>query len=536
MAHLLTSDIIYLICLEINNVKIINKFRLASPHTYNIINNMTLKEIRVETSLLNYVKNKEYYKQFAAEIVYPNRKTLRYLKKDIEILKECKDVDIMDLTDCDSLVDISVLDGIRTIILKNCQNIKSVNCIQNSAILYLQNCYLITDVSKLGMGKLKKLFLINCIRVNNFENLHNINYMLHIEKSNISDVSQMTHIRNLSLTDCKYIKEFNNARNKFLNIKFCSINNLNNPKVDTLSLDDCHNLDSIYNLECEEICILKCNNLTNITLSPNVNIKVAVLGYLQNFSKFNLFIPYDTYMIINCDQLITLKDLEYITLKKLQIYDCINLIDISSIKTIRVKELKLYNIHISDISSLYNIKNVCITSCLNITDFSPLKNAEVLYITNCNIEDVYPLRRVKNVNFTNCKLLKDVSSLCNCDRLYLTDCDAIIDISYLKNVNNLILDRCIGVDDISELKDGSMQILSLTDMYKITDVSILKNTPLKNLTINNMKGITKLDFRNTKIESILITNCDNLTEVLYDNIKTINIYNCKNLNSISSMV
>ena len=85
-----------------------------------------------------------------------------------------------------------------------------------------------------------------------------------------------------------------------------------------------------------------------------------------------------------------------------------------------------------------HVLSVALFECPNVTDLSPLRGVNTLYLEGCSgVTDVSALGGVHTLYLRDCEKITDVSALGGVDTLSLTGCEKITDVSAICGVPNL---------------------------------------------------------------------------------------------------
>jgi hypothetical protein len=232
-------------------------------------------------------------------------------------------------------------------------------------------------------------------------------------------------------------------------------------------------------------------------------------------------------------------------LKKLNLSDCRNLEDISHLKSnTKLQELKLSETKVSDLKHLKNlkdlvlldlfgcyeitdikcishIKNLDLSFCEQIYDFSYLGDNDELHLSYTEISDVSNLARVKKLDISSCHNIHDISILVNVESIDIRLSFGITDISMLRNIKEISASY-IGYDDLYPFtiaenisirinddinEDFSFKIFknckTLEIDFTIHNGEIVVDKSFENLTINGNRNVVIL---NEKVNILRISN------------------------------
>lgn len=108
-----------------------------------------------------------------------------------------------------------------------------------------------------------------------------------------------------------------------------------------------------------------------------------------------------------------------------------------------ITSLDISSTPIENIGFCCGIKNVILSGCINIKDFSPLTEAESIDISYTKITNITGMK-AKNINASKCKSLSKISLLDNIETIDVSFTN-INDISMLVNAKRII---CVGCRNI----------------------------------------------------------------------------------------
>jgi hypothetical protein len=164
------------------------------------------------------VDDKYFIKNFKNEkIIHLDRKmSCVYIKdKNIriklnKIMKNLnKKLDI-NLDNCYTLIDTSILSYVHSLTLFNCVNIIDVSSLGSLYKLNLSDCYSIKNVKSLGL--IHELNLSSCFGVKDVSMLKSVHTLNLSNCTNVKDISMLTSVHTLDVTNCRNIKDIGNLR------------------------------------------------------------------------------------------------------------------------------------------------------------------------------------------------------------------------------------------------------------------------------------------------------------------------------------
>ena len=172
---------------------------------------------------ITYKLNRDYSLMYYNDILFRQR----VLNKIFNPYKQLH----LDLSDC-NITDVSALNNVHTLNLRNCYKITDVSALGNVHTLDLFRCYKITDVS--ALGNVYDLDLTYC--------------------GDITDVSALGKVNTLDLSNCKQITDVSALGN-----------------VHILDLRECNQLTDVSASNVHTLDLRECNQLTDVTALRNVN-------------------------------------------------------------------------------------------------------------------------------------------------------------------------------------------------------------------------------------------------------------------------
>ena len=350
-------------------------------------------------------------------------------------------------------------------------------------------------------------------------------------ENNAKNLEELS-INSNDITDIHNIKQFTNLTYLSIVTNFITDNSIfsymsNNLVELNLPYYKGDSIDKIINL-----VKLKKLNLKYSSISDIYQIRI-----LENLEELNF--EHNT-NLVNIFPISFLKNL-----KKLNLSDCRNLEDISHLKSnTKLQELKLSETKVSDLKHLKNlkdlvlldlfgcyeitdikcishIKNLDLSFCEQIYDFSYLGDNDELHLSYTEISDVSNLARVKKLDISSCHNIHDISSLVNVESIDIRLSFGITDISMLRNIKEISASY-IGYDDLYPFtiaenisirinddinEDFSFKIFknckTLEIDFTIHNGEIVVDKSFENLTINGNRNVVIL---NEKVNILRISN------------------------------
>jgi len=176
---------------------------------------------------------------------------------DFSALSSVKKVSI---EHCKGLTDTSlkVLSNNHTLVIYDCE-IEDISCLKNVRDLTLRTCRHIRDVSSLGTGTIKKLYL-GCMNIEDISTLGTIHTLI-MDGLPINDVSWLKNVHTLTISQCNLIDDISDLKNVH---KLClydcpSINTVGMlNSVHSLTITECHNIKDLFSLNNKKLRINSC--------------------------------------------------------------------------------------------------------------------------------------------------------------------------------------------------------------------------------------------------------------------------------------
>ena len=354
--------------------------------------------------------------------------------------------------------------------------------------------------------------------------LHNVPNLcaLDVDQSSITTlVLYKTGIKNLDLINCLTLKELNCYDNSNLtqinlgrnldiekiNCRNTSISSLDISSGSQLKEVDCSftNISSLTINDCSSLETLKCSHsqIQNLRLHG-----AQLLSYLDY--SFNPVVSVDIDMYDNLKTL----DCSY-TNVPLDITNCFLIESVNYTKTgltgeldmSRFKELISIQVGVNQLTQI-NVSNLNKLRILNVgdnqltqLDVSNLDKLEYLNFAN---------NLISSIDLTGCSSLRSIG--CGDKNNYLTELD---------------LSPCPQLERIGFAEGTTLETLDLSKNTELKSIGNesggacwIRDISIKELNISNCKNIKDIIFENSKIETLLATNCANLGLVSFNDLET----------------
>jgi hypothetical protein len=325
---------------------------------------------------------------------------------------------------------------------------------------------------------------------------------------------------------------------ELINLKKLHIENLNASRYTSDSvLSNINKMITKKNIE--HIILKNCQNISNLFLMPNFNLKTF---QIENIDVPNIDSIIKTSRnlvsctIHKCDSIIN-QDISNSMLKTLDIQSC------EHIRKINISSSSLTNI---------TVKNNTRISSFNIDNWSTLENIDISHIKNI---PTITASKMKSIILNNCRNIDSIDvSHSQIEKFHLID-------TYCGHIK---LDYCTCLTDVIIHKPDNhgVPILEMDESYNIITISLkniktkledifygknkLENLSLANITnplelptnkifINSIKNLKSLSIDNT-YDCIVIANCDKLQDISITNylqFKGFKISNCGSLSELT---
>ena len=260
---------------------------------------------------------------------------------------------LLDISGCDSSIDIEHCKGISTLSLTKCCNIQYIEKFSEINVFYLRTC-LLANVNFSIFGSLQIFALTDC--------------------TTITDVSPLAHIRELTLMTCPNITNIDVlTHNDKLSICDC-------PGIKTISLSDHPR---------EEVNIARSSKLVGLTIAGKVG-KVN-LNFLSRLFDISLLDCVNKLTIVEADSLIRLTNLKYV--QSISLLTCNQLVELSTL-------LQVKSLEINECQSLLSIRSLQYLDRLTICSAEELQSIEDLpLLRSLEIDDCQNLAKLTNLPF-----------------------------------------------------------------------------------------------------------------------------------------
>ncbi len=394
--------------------------------------------------------------------------------EDISKLSLMKKLKILDLSDCQNILNYEPLQSAASLEILNLSNTREKKQNQDS---YFKKILPITKIPSLKQLNCSSNQLSDISFLKDMTNLQ----VLDISENNISDFSPIS-----SLAALQYLDGSKNIPDSFqflreLNLRMLRLNH-------TASLQDCKDFSHMNQME--KLYLSGCKNLTS-------------LSGLENLSQLTVLNIENT-AVSNLTPIQQLNKLEYLTLPDLPVQD---LSDLSHLKAL--KALQLPGKNITNLSTLADLPNLML---LSIFDAQSLKDLSGLETSDLSILELFhaPLHSLKGLAANkNLKVLKisdcpitDIYDIADCHKLSEVNLSQtkIKDLSPLQDktsITSLLLPG-IPASDFSFIKNlTQLKYLSLAHT-SFSDIRILKDlTNLSAVTLSDT-NVTKKDIADLK--------------------------------------
>ena len=360
----------------------------------------------------------------------------------IELYKNNKDIESLDISNCDNLVDFSIIskfENLKELNVNNCDNFDNIECLQgckNLRVLNIGNTK-VRNIDNIGIFPELRIFNCSCNSITNIKNIHKCEKLVE-----------------LNLWGCVSVGDLNGLENLY---------NLRSLDVDSTSITDLFPLVNCKNIEF--LFMDNCTKLTDLySLSSLSNLKCLLADSKNMLTDSQLEVFED------------LVNLEYITLNSRRIHSLY-----SFRKLTKMKELNLQGCNVTDLSPIENLTELTkldVTANSALKDLSPLfkmtklkkliaggggvaagkvGNLKGAASSTMAIEDISVVKnftKLKEINLNSNIRLKDISAMSVCEKMeevYLQKCTQLEDVSVLGNLKNIVKINISSCPRIKEL-------------------------------------------------------------------------------------
>eukprot|EP01040_Poterioochromonas_malhamensis_P017405 gene17405-19990_t len=270
---------------------------------------------------------------------------------------------VLNISDCDSSIDIEVCRGISTLLLTTCRKIENIDKFSDIKVFKLWYCAINpTDWSI--FSSLQVFELGDC--------------------KSITDVSSLAHIPDLTLHTCPNITNIDSlTHNDNLSILVCE-------GISNISLSD---------YPRNKVCIGRISSLIGMTIAGKV--KNLQLKYLPSLLEISLLDEVNTLVIEAVDELVSLN---YLPVHSLSLRRCANLEEIPSSLPVKSLEIKTCD-SITSIRSLKYLESLEVYSARELESIEDLPLLRSLEIDNC--ENLARLTNLPLCTYCNMHLFYD---------------------------------------------------------------------------------------------------------------------------------
>ncbi len=352
--HLLRKQIIYL---KLDLIKG-KKFYLNHEYRERVLSCIENPQYQLHLDLdyLNSMR-KNWPTTIDLSVVLPvHQLTIYYFPKidNFHLIGTYK-LDLLDIVDCDSSIDIELCKGIPTLFLGNCSKIENIDKFSDIKICSLRSCS-VNPVQWSIFSSLQVFELTEC------------------ESITDKDVSALAHIRDLTLKKCSNITNIDVlTHNDKLSICDC-------PGIKTISLSDHPR---------EEVNIARSSKLVGLTIAGKVG-KVN-LNFLSRLFDISLLDCVNKLTIVEADSLVRLTNLKYV--QSLSLLTCNQLVELSTL-------LQVKSLEINECQSLLSIRSLQYLDRLTICSAGELQSIEDLpLLRSLEIDDCENLTKLTNLPF-----------------------------------------------------------------------------------------------------------------------------------------
>lgn len=482
----------------------------------------------------------------------------------IKDLTPIKNVQMLDISNCEKILDISMLKNIQYLNITYtlisdlsplAKLLKPGNIILKT--LVMNHCYNIVDITPIrGINTIQ---LIDCPKVTNIEALDKTSYISHGNDDGmvetILDLSCLTSVISLTcfhfercLIKLPHTTTLTSLRTNAIsfrnnNVSDCYVNLKKLQYINPLDIQG--HLDNFTNLQYLDI------SYSNITDIPELPLLTTLIidncAYVKDISYFTKLIYLNINDCVRLDRVNYMPNLQTIIMKSgtfrikvsnshNQLNDLFNIylscfanvtnftLTFSRIITLihlpNIKRLKLsYNENLISITNLNTkkLKLLDISGCINLNKFVP---------------DDKPNKKfsIRKLILTNCYHILNFNWFTNIYDLNLSACTQLTNLDFLEtefSLVNLTLNRCTSLTNLKSLNNlinyGRLSYLNLSECTQLHNLDFLTpNSQIKNrsglfsLNVNHCVNLTTLQHLNSdhllyESESDKLTKLHNLT-------------------------
>ncbi|XP_031383174.1 TMV resistance protein N-like isoform X1 [Punica granatum] len=325
--------------------------------------------------------------------------------------------------------------------------------------------------------------------------------------------------------------------------------------LETLHLDECHNLQTLPELPSSLISLIVQDSsaLTSLSLANLVNLKelqlywVLELKELENVSSLRKLEK----MGLNSVKISTLPEEigAFLRLKNLDLRDCHRLKTLptlpSSLSALRIRGGSSLE-RLPDLSNLKNLLKLWVMDCPKLREIEGLGNILSLKDLNtdgCLLTKLDGLERLESLialsaGWSQVERLPDLSKLRNLKFLSVPWSRKLVEIrglSRLKKLKRFCIDSCRSLKRLPELP-YSLEELSLRGCEQFSEIEVVAELEtLQMLDINSCRSLTKLPnlSRLQRLERFIMRDCESITEISgleeLSKLRVLNIFGCKAL-------
>eukprot|EP01040_Poterioochromonas_malhamensis_P000708 gene708-757_t len=354
--------------------------------------------------------------------------------------------------DLDSDRDEKVIHSLNTINMNNLI-LKSLT-IQNSL---LSNISDFTYVEKLVIKEIqtpfdvtvlknvKELHLINCWKIRNMITLQD-NEVIVIEFPNSTEYDDLPFYNDANDND-----RYNNG---LIDLSHCFVNS-KTIELEFHNDENQVNIDLSYYDKVEHFSIRGNSISLSVDNAPEKPKKKRPLRTkIPSFYSNNIPSSLKVLRLNGIKNLISLGNGNFDHLQSIEIEDCEkfkSLVGLGNIPSVRLSDLP----SLTSLEGLSSRNQKVLVSFLDVTDFSPLKNAKDLTLLSCpNLTSTNTLANVKRLLINDCSQLSDLKGMKQLEQLALIGCDNVKSIKGLKGNVKLLVRDCSCLDDFDGYVSG----------------------------------------------------------------------------------
>ncbi len=274
---------------------------------------------------------------------------------------------------------------------------------------------------------------------------------LMIDKSMINLEEQYKNIKNIKLVDVNIedVKPFDKCN------------------VEQLEIIKCNNLTNITNIEFKgNMRINWCNNLQTISDS---NFGWLSVTYCMSFNEMTNINVKNYFSVYDCPEMTTIIKL---TSNYVKISTCDTL---TGLYNLTCESLTLMNCEELSFTNNVIAKSITAHECFRLSRFDN-SYFEDVNMTEVPLTDASVFRNAKSLTFFRCSSLTDVSNLHDMDELEIYRCPSLVNVSNLSNIRRIFIEDCENMNTFENVTNYGT--LVMTDCGQFEDIVNIPYRPM----------------------------------------------------------